>query len=282
MLPAASSLLAIAAVALVCLSGMQASAQDASAWDSGLHSAARLIAGTTIKTADATFLRAGVEIRLDAGWHTYWRYPGDSGVPPTFDFAGSQNVESVKVLWPAPDRFPDGAGGYSNGYKGDIVLPLRVVRKDTASGSAIHLKLAYAVCEKLCVPAEADLKLGLGASAAEEAVIERAELRVPKRVPAGIGSLTIRSVHREPGSAHDRLVVEIAAPENAPVELFVEGPTPDWSLPPPELMSGSKSGKRRFTFDLDGLPPGVHPRGAALTFTIVSPDDAAEVVTPID
>ena len=282
MLRAAPPLSAIAAFALVCLPGMQASAQDASAWDTGLHAAARLIAGSIIKTDDTTFLRTGVEIRLDRGWHTYWRYPGDSGVPPTFDFAGSQNVESVNVLWPAPDRFPDGAGGYSNGYKGNVIFPFRVVPQDGANVSTIHLKLGYAVCENVCVPVDANIKLHLTGSGAEEAVIERAELRVPKRVPLGVGSLAIRSVHREPGSAHDRVVVEIAAPESAAVELFVEGPTPDWSLPPPVLMSGGESGMRRFTFELDGLPLRAHADGATLTFTAVSPDDAIEVVTHID
>ena len=69
----------------------------------------------------------------------------------------------------------------------------------------------------------------------------------------------IRSVHREPGGGHDRVVVEVAAPAGAPVDLFVEGPTPDWSLPLPEL-SGPTATARRFTFDLDGLPPGARPR----------------------
>ena len=96
-----------AALALVGLSITPAASQDASPWGTGLHAAARLIAGSFIKTDDATILRAGVEIRLDPGWHTYWRDPGNSGVPPTFDFAGSENIKSVTVLWPAPARFPD-------------------------------------------------------------------------------------------------------------------------------------------------------------------------------
>jgi DsbC/DsbD-like thiol-disulfide interchange protein len=92
-----------AALAQVSISITPAAAQDASAWDKELHAAARLIASSITKTDDATFLRAGVEIWLDPGWHTYWRDPGDSGVPPTFDFAGSENVKSVIVLWPAPE-----------------------------------------------------------------------------------------------------------------------------------------------------------------------------------
>jgi DsbC/DsbD-like thiol-disulfide interchange protein len=263
---------------------MQASAQEASAWDTGRYSAARLVAGLIIMIEDATDLRAGVEIRLDPGWHTYWRDSGDSGVPPTFDFAGSKNIKSVVVLWPAPERFPDGAGGHSIGYKGHVILPLRIVPKDPATGSSIHLKLTYAVCEKLCVPADANLKLVLaGTEAANESALVAAESRVPRSVPLGAGNgLAILSAPREGGDGHGRIVVEVAAPEGARVDLFVEGPTPEWSLPLPKLTAGAESSTRRFTFDLDSLPPGVHANGATLTFTAVSRDDAIEVVAHID
>ena len=70
------------------------------------HAEARLIAGSMIKAPGASFLRAGVEIKLDPGWKTYWRQPGDSGVPPTFDFSSSQNVNSVKLSARA-ERFPE-------------------------------------------------------------------------------------------------------------------------------------------------------------------------------
>jgi len=282
MLPAATQRLAIAAFALVCLSKTPAAAQDASAWDKELHAAARLIAGSKIESDDTTLLRAGVEIRLDPGWHTYWRDPGDSGVPPTFDFAGSENVKSVTVLWPAPARFPDGAGGHFIGYKGNVIFPLRIVPKEAATGSSIHLKLAYAVCEKLCIPADANLKLALpGMSSANERVLVAAETRVPRSIPLGAGdSLAIRSTHREGSGGHDRVVVDVAAPDGVPVDLFAEGPTQDWSLPLPELI-GSESGTRRFAFDLEGLPSGARTDGATLTFTAVSPHDAIEVVTQI-
>ncbi len=269
--------------ALICLVGTSvARAQDASAWDKETHAEARLLAGSMIKTADAAFLRAGIEIRLDPGWKTYWREPGDSGVPPTLDFSGSENVKSVTVLWPAPERFPDGAGGNSIGYLGRVILPLRVIPQDTAKQSSVHLKLAYAICGNLCVPAEANLELALSGKGAEEMAIEKEELRVPRRVALGAGKdLFIRSVHREPGGEHERVTVEVAAPKDATVDLFVEGPTPDWSLALPE-PSGTTGDLRRFTFDLDGLPPGAHTEDAILTFTAVSGDDAIEVPVHLD
>src|SRR4029079_10359289 len=78
----------------------------------------------------ARVFRAGVEIKLKEGWHTYWRYPGDSGVPPVLDFSKSRNVKAVTVLYPAPSRLPEGAGGNSIGYKGVLILPLHVVPQD--------------------------------------------------------------------------------------------------------------------------------------------------------
>ena len=278
----------IATVALILFPGITiARAQDASPWKAELHAAARLVAGAARKTDDSSWLRAGIEIRLDPGWHTYWRYPGDSGVPPTFDFAGSQNVKSVAVLWPAPKRFADGAGGHSIGYTGDVVFPLRITAEDATKSSSLHLKLGFAYCREVCFPAEADLDLTLsGEAGTEEPALVAAEARVPRRVPLDAGTgLTIRSVHREGHNGYDRVVVEVAASEGVPVELFVEGPTPDWALPPPEPTDpppGTASGVRLFTFDLDGLPLDAHSDGAILTFTAVSSNDAIEVNVPLD
>jgi DsbC/DsbD-like thiol-disulfide interchange protein len=275
--------LIFAAIALICLPGVPvARAQDASDWDAQAHTAVRLISGSIIKTADAAFLRAGIEIKLDPGWKTYWRDPGDSGLPPTLDFSGSGNVKSVTVLWPAPERFPDGAGGNSIGYLDHLILPLRIAPQDAAQQSSLQLKLGYDVCSNMCVPVEANLTLALDGDGAEDSAIEKAEIHVPRRVALGPRQgLAILSVRREPGDAHDRVVVEVAAPEGAPVDLFAEGPTPDWSLPLPEPTGGNGT-TRQFTFDLDGLPADAHAEGAPLTFTAVSGDDAIEVATHLD
>jgi DsbC/DsbD-like thiol-disulfide interchange protein len=271
-------------------------AQDASSWDAQPHTASRLIAGVASKNTTATFLHAGIEIKLDPGWRTYWRDPGDSGAPPTFDFSGSQNVKSVDVRWPAPERFPDGAGGNSIGYLDHVILPLRVVPQNVAKQTELQVKLGYDICSNICIPVEADLKLPLGDDGAEEATIENAEIRVPRHVAVGqepvknaaaqdvsgeSDHLAILAVCRQPGDAHDRVVVDVAAPAGATVNLFAEGPTPDWSLPLPE-QTGAQGNVRQFSFDLDGLPPDVQAKGATLTLTAVSGDDAIEVAAHLD
>jgi len=89
--------------------------------------------------------------------------------------------------------------------------------------------------EICALPAEATLELELSGDGAEETALEKEELRVPRRVAPGAGKgLAVISARREPGGERDRVIVEVAAPKDAPLDLFVEGPTPDWSLPLPE------------------------------------------------
>jgi DsbC/DsbD-like thiol-disulfide interchange protein len=254
-------------------------AADASIWDGDARSAARLVAGSPVSRGA---MRAGLELRLGTGWKTYWRYPGDSGVPPRFDFAKSTNVKSVTVRWPAPHRFTDD-GGASIGYKGGVLLPLEIVPANPAQPVTLRVAVEYAICEKLCIPAAGSAALGLGAASSFDAALAAAQARVPK--PAALGDsapLAIRSVKREPGSPNPHVVVEVAAPEGAPLDLFVEGPTDEWALPLPEPVAGSAPGRRRYSFELDGLPPGATAAGATLRFTLVSGDKAIEVTTVLE
>src|SRR5271170_5743974 len=141
----ATALIALAAIPFA----STARAADASIWDGDARSAMRLVAGSPAGRGAA---RAGIELRLGAGWKTYWRYPGDSGVPPRFDFSKSTNVKSVAVRWPAPHRFTD-ENGASIGYKGSVLLPLDIVPADPKQPVTLRLTLEYAICEKLCIPA---------------------------------------------------------------------------------------------------------------------------------
>lgn len=263
---------------VACLAAGTAQAADASAWSDGSNSAARLIAGSN--SAGAQPLRAGVEIKLTSGWHTYWRYPGDSGVPPHFDFSGSENLAHAKVLYPAPRLLRDETG-QTLVFENDVIFPISVTPKQTGKPVLLRLKLDYAVCEKLCVPAQASAELALdaGVSAFDQA-LKAAEARVPKPTPASDVGLTVRRVNDAPKPL---IAVDFKAPADKPVQVFVEGPTPEWALPIPASAQGAPAGRRQFGFELDGLPPGVSPKGHfELTFTIVEGDRALEVKSRLD
>src|SRR6478609_364972 len=248
-----------------------ARADDASPWQRDGHSAIRLLAGSR----SGAVLLGGIAFQLQPGWKTYWRTPGDSGVPPRFDFSGSENIEAVTVLWPAPVKFDDGAGGHSLGYKQQVVLPLRIVAKNADKPVTLRAQVSYAVCDKLCIPVEAQAELAFASVAStEDGNLSDALNTVPK--PANIGDpnpLTIRDVKRE---GKNNVLVDVVAPEAKEVSLFVEGPTPDWALPVPKLVEQGPPGVKRFAFELDGLPPGASAEGAALKLTLVGGDRAYE------
>lgn len=248
-----------------------ASPKDASPWQRGAHSAVRLLAGSR----SGPVLLGGIAVQLDPGWKTYWRTSGDSGVPPRFDFSKSDNIEAVTVLWPAPTKFDDGAGGTSLGYHDQVVLPLRIVAKNADKPARLRADISYAVCEKICIPIEANVELAFASVAStEDSVLFAALDTVPK--PASVGDpnpLTIRDVKREGKST---VLVDVVAPDARTVNLFVEGPTPDWGLPVPKLLEHSPPGVKRFAFELDGVPPGTNPEGAALKLTLVGGERSYE------
>jgi len=270
-------------VLVMTVAAVPAFATDVSPWDNDTRSAVRLIGASAVRESAGPVLRGGVEIKLQPGWKTYWRYPGDAGVPPVFDFADSDNVKSVTVQWPAPVRFADG-GGNSIGYKNAVIFPLRVVPQDAAKPVMLRLKLDYAVCDKLCIPAKGKADLLLSKSAgSQDAALKTAEARVPKvQAIGGGGALTIRKAWRDNASGKPQIVVEVAATPGTEVDLFAEGPTPDWALPLPSPVAGAAAGSKRFAFELDGLPSGAKPEGASVKLTATAGSEAVEAVFRLD
>ncbi len=80
---------------------------------------------------------AALQISLAPGWKTYWRAPGDAGIPPAFNWQGSQNLQSVELHWPTPKIF-DLNGMLTLAYEGTVVIPIEISpvrnRKYFASG----------------------------------------------------------------------------------------------------------------------------------------------------
>lgn len=94
---------------------------------------------------------AALRLSLAPGWKTYWRAPGDAGIPPEFDWSGSDNLDSVAINWPAPKVF-DQNGMRSVGYENNLIIPLHI--KPTQGGTPVSLKatMEMGICADVCVP----------------------------------------------------------------------------------------------------------------------------------
>jgi DsbC/DsbD-like thiol-disulfide interchange protein len=218
-------MLLVMAAAAALLSPAPAGAQSASGWSRDGAASLRLVAGQAGMTGT---LSAGLEIRLDPGWQTYWRSPGDSGVAPRFDWSASDNLASVTVAWPVPSRLVE-ADGVAIGYRGRVMFPLQVTPEDPNRPVALAVRVDYAVCEKLCVPAEGKAEIRLDRGTKPDALAAATLAGFARRVPvpatlASDGPLSITAVSLERGGTTTDLIVDARAPPAAArVDLFAAG-----------------------------------------------------------
>jgi DsbC/DsbD-like thiol-disulfide interchange protein len=215
---------AVALGAMACLVAAPAGAQAiVSTGESFLH--ARLMPGTA--EPDGARM-AGLRLTLADGWKTYWRSPGEAGVPPVFDWSGSRNLREAEILWPRPHLF-ESFGVSAIGYAGEVVLPVRLVPEDPARPVEVRLAADIGVCNEICVLEQVDLveTIAPGASPVGAGQIARALAAVPAE--AGASGLSAADC-RITGEGPDRRLeatLRFTRPLSAPVVL-VEGPESVW------------------------------------------------------
>ncbi len=266
---------AAAALLALCASVAWESAHAGeSAWSRDTGAAARLISAGRKSPG---VLSAGVQVRLDPGYKTYWRYAGDAGVPPHFDWTGSDNLAEARVLFPAPRSFADG-NGRSLGYKEEVVFPLEIVPADPSRPVRLRLALDYAVCDKICIPAKADAALTLdpGATVSPTLVrlVDAHEKRVPKAATlAGGGPLAIEKAVLEGAGKDGALVVLARGRPGSKLELAVEAP----EVLQPATQSPQLADAEGLTSFRLALPEPEKAPGAAIVLTLSDGERAVEV-----
>ena len=243
-----------------------------SPWVKGYNSTARLLAGTTAAPHGRSVL-AGIEIRMNEGWKTYWRQPGDAGgLAPVFDWSASTNLKSARVLYPMPERIKDPTG-QTIGYKKAVVFPVEIVPVDAAKPVALKLALEYGICREICVPAEAKLELAVPPELASmPADLAAAHARVPRKPDQ----------QRADDPRLERASAVLAGPapaltfeiSGAPVEVLVEAPS--GSYLPMTRRAGETGGVVRWIVDLKGVEDLADLKGKPLTLTIAGRSGAVE------
>ena len=247
-----------------------------SAWTKEPYSKVRLVSGAVAEPSGVKIL-AGVQIRLAPGWKTYWRNPGDSGVPPSFDWSGSKNLKEARVLYPSPHRFAD-ASGAAIGYSDEVVFPVEITPERPGEPVELKLNVDYGLCKTLCIPNAASLSLelptGLGAGRGNALLLERYLALVPK--PVEQGKLpAIDSAEAKLGGEKPRLLIEAQFPAGAlGADLFIEAP--DVFVPVPKPLGQMEDGRQRFVVSFVSEAEAAAIKGKSLTLTLVSDQGGRE------
>jgi DsbC/DsbD-like thiol-disulfide interchange protein len=197
---------------------------------------------------------AAIAVDLGVGWKTYWRVPGDAGIPPEFKWHNSRNLRAVEVLYPLPQRYDD-QSGEAIGYKHRVVFPVRVVPADRAAPVELSLAMFLGVCSDICVPQRGTLALVLPPDGTDQGVAEWLA-KVP-RAATDPAPVAVARIDESAGA------VSLALMLRHPLDdIFVEGAGDAYFHRP--RFSGNMATIAVDNTSADGL------RGAALKLTLVN------------
>ena len=298
----AAALTAAASLAMLAGTVTAASAGPLqSEWANGYNSRVRLLAGAesgphigASAAADAGADRsapsrrrlvAGVEIETKPDWKTYWRNPGDAGVPPAFDWSKSVNVAAAEVRYPAPQRLVD-KSGITIGYLGGVVFPVMVTPVDPAKPVTLKLTIDYGVCKDICVPAQAELSIDIAAAYTEPvpALLAAALDRLPSaRGQERTGDPVIKAVAVELAGTPPRLTLDVLPPKGTSAEaidaFLVTGE--GGFMPLPTRAAAPSKDLVRLIVDLSRDVDIADLRGKTVFVTVSGPGGASEAVITI-
>ena len=219
----------------------------------------------------------GLHIAMRKDWKTYWRRPGDAGIPPYFDWKNSENLKEARVLWPAPDRMQD-AYSLTIGYKDEVVFPVEIIAKDASKPVKVKLAFVYGVCLEICVPEERALSFELPGNHATSIKGHRLLTKYYNQVPqlvklrdADKSRPVIQSVEVELDGTKPFIEITAHYPEGASRrDIFVEASDGFFIVEPKKVSETRGSNLSVFRIDLAKGDKAAELKGKTLTATLVS------------
>ncbi len=217
-------------------------------------------------------IQGALEIVLKPGWKTYWRDPGDSGVPPQLDVTASTNVTGADMTFPAPQHHDDGYGEWA-GYNHSVSLPVAFTLVDPGRKTMIDADIFLGMCETICIPVQTRLSLDPAAdpdNADDAEAVKAALAALPAQATADFGATAL------PGN-HETLLVEARLPgDPASADLFVAG-ADDYMFGPPQRQD--RDGKVIFSVPILDRP-STTPTGEGLHYTLTAAGGAVAGLLP--
>ncbi len=225
------------------------------------------------RLADGNYM-AGLQLQMAPHWKTYWRTPGEAGIPPTFDWSGSQNVKSAVLHWPSPAVILQN-GLQSLGYLDALTLPIEVTPADPSQPVNLVLKMQLGVCKDICLPAVLQFSTVLQGGEVATPAITAALLNRP--LTAAEAGLTAISCKTAPIPDGMRISAQIALPNQGDPEtvVFETSDASVWVATP----SSSRAGEV-LTAATDLVPSSGAPFAldlAGVTVTVLGQDRSVEI-----
>ncbi len=217
-------------------------------------------------------LQGALDIELKQGWKTYWRDPGDNGVPPQLGIDGSTNVTGAEMSFPAPRRHDDGYGQWA-GYDHSVSLPILFTLAAPQGQTKIDARIFIGICETICIPVQAKLEVDPGTdpdNGADAQAVEAALAALPREAHPGFRAVP-------GGGNHETLVVQADVPgDPGAADFFIAG-ADDYMFGAP--VRSERAGKLVFSVPILDRP-STPPTNGGLHYTLTSSGGAVRGVLP--
>jgi DsbC/DsbD-like thiol-disulfide interchange protein len=216
-------------------------------------------------------LQGALEIELKRRWKTYWRDPGDAGVPPTIDISASSNINGVELAFPVPERHQDGDLSWA-GYAQSVTFPVAFSVADPTLRSTISAAVFLGICETICVPVSAQFTIdpqGDPDNPADAAIVSNAAAALPAPATADFGLRTVEA-------GKETLTVEAILPSGARASDVFIAADQGYYFQAPQMSE--KEGKTYFTLAV--TKPDERPSSGGLHYTLVTDHGAVSGILP--
>ncbi len=217
---------------------------------------------------------AALHIELEEGWKTYWRAPGEAGLPPGIDWSGSQNVAAVDLHWPVPEVVRSN-GMTTLGYHGELVLPVEITPADPDQEIALTGAIEMGICQDVCMPFQAEVSAALPEAGEHDPRIAAALEDQP--AASDVAGLVSANCTVEPISDGLRVTAALELPQVGLDEVTVFEPD-DRAIWVSEAMQERQGGRLTATADL--VPPTAEPfelDTKTLRLTVIADGHAVDI-----
>ena len=231
----------LAAHVIVCLSIFAFASQGQSQTHEGKQLVkAELLADTTTVVPGKPFT-AGLLLRMAPGWHTYWKFSGDAGLPTEVKWKLPKGWKIGEIQWPIPQKTIDPGDIQTYGYQDEVLLMQEITPPATIDNSSVKLSAdaTWLVCEKICVPGSANLELELPRSTTGAPANTEKFARYRRFLPHDWPGAKVAAVNWKRGRSDLRLSVKSATLANYPNVDFYPLPQGDTVVGHPRLESRS-------------------------------------------
>lgn len=209
-------------------------------------------------------VRGVLQIEPKDGWITYWREPGEAGIPPKITLDPASGISLTSMAYPVPKLIENG-DITDIGYDHAVSIPFQLKAVDAKAGGNIDLSAFIGVCQNICIPFEATFSISRGNAGdddhEERRLLEEARETLPE---AASDDFKVVDFHITPDKT--MLGVQLQLPENAPkeTEIFIAGPSGFAYYEPQNLVRDKR--KLSFYMNIKGLPKPIRCRATAGPF----------------